>query len=358
MSATSFKGKKLLVMAGGTGGHVFPGLACAKAWQEKGGEVCWMGTKKGIESRLVPDANIPIHYIHIEGVRGKGKLDIVFAPFKIMRAISEALKILKREKPDLVIGMGGFAAGPGGVAAKIKSIPLLIHEQNAVAGTTNKLLSKIASKVLQAFPSAFENGLTVGNPVRQSIVDLSKDYQPQSPLKVLVLGGSLGALAINKIMPEFFDSLKGKIELRHQTGPRHIENVIALYGENAESAELEVSAFISDMDEALEWADLIICRAGAMTVSEVAVAARPAIFIPYPYAIDDHQTGNALWLVDAGAALIKQEKDLTLKWLVDQVTSFVDNKESLKHMHENAQKVAIDNATQRVLDEAQELVTA
>lgn len=350
---------KLLVMAGGTGGHVFPGLACASAWRDKGGEVCWMGTQRGIESTLVPEANIKLNIIQIEGVRGKGILGLLTAPFKIVHAIYQALNILSIEKPDVVLGMGGFAAGPGGVAAKLKGIPLIIHEQNAVAGTTNTLLSKIADSVAQAFPGTFPDGkkaITCGNPVRQNIVQMDTSYKLSDKVNVLVVGGSLGALAINKMMPDVYKALASKINVYHQTGKRHIDMVNTSYGEDLNSPNLRVSAFIDDMTEALEWADLVVCRSGAMTVSEVAVAGRPAIFIPYPYAIDDHQSANAKWLVDLGAALMYQEKELSVQVLTQCIETLCGDHEALATMHSKALAAAITNATDKVIDEALQLV--
>lgn len=351
--------KKLLVMAGGTGGHVFPGLACANAWRDLGGDVSWMGTQRGIESTLVPAENIKLNIIQIEGVRGKGVLGLLTAPFKIVHAIYQALAILSAEKPDVVLGMGGFAAGPGGVAAKLKGIPLIIHEQNAVAGTTNTLLSRIANTVVQAFPGAFpekQQALTCGNPIRQNIVEMDTQYQLGSKINVLVVGGSLGALAINKMMPDVYKALQSEINLYHQTGKRHIESVKTAYGNALNNSNLRVSAFVDDMTEALEWADLVICRSGAMTVSEIAVSGKPAIFIPYPYAIDDHQTANAKWLVDAKAAIMFQEKDLDIAQLTLSIKNLCSNREQLRAMHESALKVAITDATEKVVSEAFKLV--
>ena len=350
--------KKLLVMAGGTGGHVFPGLACANLWRDGGGDVCWMGTRKGIESTLVPEANINLNFIDIEGVRGKGIRGLLTAPFKILTAVYQALKILNKEKPDVVLGMGGFAAGPGGVAAKLKGIPLIIHEQNAVAGTTNTLLSKIANKVVRAFPGAFpqiKDALTCGNPVRQAIVDMNKEYHINNKVNVLVVGGSLGALAINKMIPNVYKALSGSINLYHQTGQRHIDNVEAAYGENLSDENLRVRAFVEDMTEALEWADLIICRSGAMTVSEIAVSGKPAVFIPYPYAIDDHQTANATWLVDLNAAIMYQEKDLNVELLIQCIERLCGDHDTLYSMHKNTLAAGINDATGKVVSEALQL---
>ena len=361
MNTVISNSKKLLVMAGGTGGHVFPGLAVAKAWKNSGGSVCWMGTQQGIESTLVPAADIDLNIIQIEGVRGKGKLGLLLAPFRIVHAIYQALVILKKESPDVVLGMGGFAAGPGGVAAKLKGIPLIIHEQNAVAGTTNKLLSRVANTVAQAFSAAFSNldsAISCGNPVRQDIVSMNTDYQLGDKLNVLVIGGSLGALAINNMMPSVYRQLLGCINLYHQTGTRHIEKVESAYGDLLNQDGLKVSAFVDDMTKALEWADLVICRAGAMTVSEIAVSGKPAIFIPYPYAIDDHQTANANWLVNLGAAKLYQEKDLNIDVLVRGIQELNDNRQVLVTMHEKLLAAAITDATETVVSEALKLTVS
>jgi len=354
--------KKLLVMAGGTGGHVFPGLACANAWRSAGGDVHWMGTQAGIEADLVPKADIPISYIHIQGVRGKGKLGLLAAPFKIVRAIVEALAILRQQKPQVILGMGGFAAGPGGVAAKLLGIPVVIHEQNAIAGTTNTLLSKIAKKVLQAFPNTFAQGETVGNPIRPEILALRDQAMDQErkdkDLRVLIIGGSLGALAINNLMPEVYAKLKGRIQLCHQTGKRHIDKVVDSYGGKTavdKDDKLELVAFIDDMAERLKWADYIICRSGAMTVSELAAAHKPALFIPFPYAIDDHQSANAKWMASAGAADVIQERDLDAGQLVNMIEDYVENSEKLNAMRKQAAEIAIYDATERVVSCCAEL---
>ncbi len=352
--------KHILIMAGGTGGHVFPGLAVAQTLHDAGHEVSWLGTASGIESSLVPAKSIPLNIIDISGVRGKGKKGLLLAPFKICHAIWQSLIILKKIKPDCILGMGGFAAGPGGIAAKILGIPLLLHEQNAVAGTTNNILAPLSHKVLQAFPEAFAQGKkveTVGNPVRSTIKVQRKAYQ--KPLKVLVLGGSLGAKAINETIPLLIKKMQDDVQVWHQTGKSHINDVEALYKDQGLTLDshsvYRLSAFIDDMAEAYAWADVIVCRSGAMTVSEVAVAAVPAIFIPYPFAIDDHQTANANWLVEAGAAKLLQQNDLSVELLSTWLYEFIEDPQILSVMHKNAQAVAIDNAAERVADYCLEL---
>lgn len=349
--------KHILIMAGGTGGHVFPGLAVAAQLESLGHKVSWLGTAAGIEAKLVPAANIDLHIINISGVRGKGVKGLLLAPFKIIQAILQSLNILKNIQPDCVLGLGGFAGGPGGIAAKIMSIPLVIHEQNAVAGTTNRILAPLAEKVLQAFPAAFsknKKAVTVGNPVRNTIK--ASALSTQEKINVLVLGGSLGAKAVNEIMPLVFSELCAKINLWHQAGSRHIDAVKPLYGDaNIDGEYLRVSDFIEDMAAAYQWADVVICRSGAMTVSEIAVAALPAIFIPYPFAIDDHQTANANWLVNSGAAFLMPQNTMTVNALKTQLQAFIDDRNLLDIMQKRASAVAINNAAERVADTCLEL---
>lgn len=347
--------KHFLIMAGGTGGHVIPGLSVAYELMSRGHSVSWMGTQAGIEAELVPNAGIDIDYIQISGVRGKGIIGLLLAPFRIIKAISQALSIVKVRKPAAILGMGGFAAGPGGVAAKIQAIPLLIHEQNARAGTTNKILSKMANKVLQAFPGAFAGAEVVGNPVRGE-VKLTVNAASDQKLNVLVLGGSLGALAINQIIPELYKTLDEVVNVWHQTGKRHIESVKSDYqGKNLIGENCRVSAFIDDMAEAYQWADLVICRAGAMTVSEVACASKPAIFVPFPFAIDDHQTANAMWMVDAGAAVLLPQNEMKLDVLVELVQGFSQDRNRLQKMAEAAMGIRIMDASEKVADYCEEL---
>lgn len=347
--------KHILIMAGGTGGHVFPGLAVAQKLIDEGHEVSWLGTATGIEAELVPKSGITLNIIDIQGVRGKGAVGLLQAPFKILHALVQSLKIINRIKPDCVLGMGGFAAGPGGIIAKLKGIPLLVHEQNAVAGTTNVILSKIATQVLQAFPNAFAhiaNVRTVGNPVRSSIKPIVKQYNNSTveKLNVLVLGGSLGAKAINEVLPPLLNVMLENIQVWHQAGKRHIDTVMDLYEQaDLEQGEhLRIDAFIDDMSAAYAWADIVICRSGAMTVSELAVAALPAVFIPFPYAIDDHQTANAKWMADDGAAILLEQNEMTVDSLKNILSNMYNDKERLKTMQVKAGKLGIDNAAEQV----------
>ena len=319
--------KKILIMAGGTGGHVFPGLAIAEELKKHSATLAWLGTPQGIESRLVPQANIPLRLITISGVRGKGLTQKLASPFKLGQAVFQAIGHLRDFKPDLVIGLGGFASGPGGIAARLLNIPLVIHEQNAVAGMTNKVLSRFAKKILEAFPHTFPSKLhplLIGNPVRSQIMTLSPPEERfqgrQGPLRLLILGGSRGATAINQALPKAICLLpENTIDLWHQTGESDLSTTQAAYADTKQNAR--VNAFIDDMAAAYDWADLVVCRAGALTVSELAAAGVASILIPFPFAVDDHQTKNAHYLVDKGAATLLPQSTLTAQRLADLLKS-------------------------------------
>ncbi len=348
MSAT----KKVIVMAGGTGGHIYPALACAHAFIDKGLDVEWLGSKGGMEEKLVAEHDIRLHSLSIKGVRGKGLLGLLAAPFRVLHAIGQAVAVLQKTKPDVVLGMGGFVAGPGGVAAKLLRIPLVIHEQNAVAGTTNKLLSKVATLKLQAFDGALPNALSVGNPIRNDILQQQVRVARENaarPLRLLVVGGSLGAKAINDVMPQVLAnwSFSQRLDVWHQTGVRNFDEVKALY-QNA-NVEARVEPYLDNMDQAYYWADIVLCRAGAMTVSELAVAGLPSILIPYPFAIDDHQTENARYLEKVGGAYLLPQPQLTYEKILSLLSEFVENEEALIKMGEQAKAVAHPNATQDVV---------
>lgn len=315
--------KRIVIMAGGTGGHVFPALAVAQSLLEKGWQVSWLGTKKGLESRIVPDNGIDIDWLSVSGIRGKGLVAKLTAVFGLIMACFQAFKILKRRKPDVVLGMGGFASGPGGLMAKLLGIPLVIHEQNRVPGTTNRLLARIANRVLEAFPDSFNKktkAVCTGNPLRKSFLTAPKDrsIEPERRFRILVFGGSQGAKILNEIVPEAIALLKD-VETRHQTGAVMRDQVAARYQEL--SIDADVSAFINDMVEAYRWADTVICRSGAMTVSEVAAMGVPAIFVPLPNAIDDHQVANARFLTDVGAGVMLLQQDLNAGALAEKINS-------------------------------------
>lgn len=342
---------KVVVMAGGTGGHVFPALSVAEKLQERGASISWLGTARGIEAELVPAAGIKLHCLTIEGVRGRGLSAKLKAPWLLIKAVLQARKILIQEKADIVLGLGGFASGPGGVAAWLLRKPLLIHEQNAVAGTTNRWLSKIANQVLTAFPGSLPNAIHVGNPVRDSIGAVeSIDENESGPMKLLVLGGSLGALALNELLPLALASIDEaeRPQVKHQTGKRHLATTIAGYAEH--KVDAEVVEFIGYMAAAYQWADVVVCRAGALTVSELTLAGRAALLVPFPFAIDDHQTKNAQWLVDNNAGALCQQKDLTSEILVEFITGLSHDKQKLVALSKNAKALAMPNAANDVAD--------
>ncbi len=341
---------RLLVMAGGTGGHVFPALAVAEQLRAEGVQVLWMGTRRGFEARAVPAAGFDIAWIDVGGVRGKGLLTLLAAPLQILRALLQAMTILRRFKPRLVLGMGGYAAGPGGLAAWLLRVPLIIHEQNAAAGTTNKLLSRVARHVLQAYPDVFQGPrvMTVGNPVRAALAGLpgpaAREVGAHQPLRVLVLGGSLGALALNRTLPAVLARYGSRITIRHQAG-RTLAAAQQAYAEAEGAPELELVEFIDDMAGALGWADLLICRAGALTLAEVAAVGVASILVPFPHAIDDHQTRNAEHLVRAGAALLLPESQLGPASLASAIDPLLAAPERLLRMAEAARRCARPQAT-------------
>ncbi|PPK77361.1 UDP-N-acetylglucosamine-N-acetylmuramylpentapeptide N-acetylglucosamine transferase [Methylobacter tundripaludum] len=337
--------KRIVIMAGGTGGHVFPALAVAQTLIEKGWQVSWLGTQKGLEGRVIPEQGIKIDWLSVAGVRGKGWLSKITAVLLLIKACIQAVKILRKRKPDVVLGMGGFVAGPGGLMAKLLGIPLIIHEQNRVPGTTNRLLAGMANQVLEAFPDSFNKKLNArftGNPLRKQFVECASRRETHPGINILVVGGSQGAQILNEVVPEALAELNG-VEVRHQTGTAMQEQVESRYKELGVKAE--VNAFIEDMVSAYQWADLVICRSGAMTVSEVAAAGIPAIFIPLPNAIDDHQTANARYLADVGAGLILRQKDLNAATLVEHITKVL---KQLDVMSKTAKEYARLDATEVV----------
>ena len=353
--------RKIVIMAGGTGGHVFPGLAVAHRLQADDWQVHWLGTPDRMEAELVPAHGFPIEFINIRGLRNHGLVRKLLAPFQIIKAILQALVILRRIKPDVVLGMGGYAAGPGGVAAKLLGIPLVLHEQNAAAGLTNRLLAKIASRILMGFEGAFpltERSRVVGNPVRDEFLQLAqqplKHYQAGAVLKILIVGGSLGARALNQVVPNALAKLN-KVEIRHQSGKGNASQVTDLY-HSLGVTTVTVSEFISDMSVAYDWADLLICRAGALTVAEVAAAGIPAVFVPLPHAVDDHQTRNAESLTSRGAAVLMPQKEMTADKLAALIAQWQSDPRQLQKMAQLSRAAAILNATDRVVSECKALI--
>lgn len=352
--------KTLLVMAGGTGGHVFPGLAVADRLKAQGWTIHWLGTADRMEAELVPAHGYSISFIDIQGVRGNGIKRLLVAPYRIVKSVLQARRVLKSIRPDVVLGMGGFASGPGGVAAWLSGIPLLLHEQNAAAGLTNKLLARLAKRVLMAFPGAFAPSArtaVVGNPVRPEVVALPDPQLRSSsePLRLLIVGGSLGARVLNEQVPPAVASAGVPIEVRHQCGKGNRDVVAEAYAK--QGVEAEVSEFIKDMADAYAWADLVVCRAGALTVSEVAAAGVAAIFVPLPHAVDDHQTRNALTLVDGGAAEFLPQSELTPASLAARLSWLAGRRETLLNMAQAARRVAIIDAAERVADECKRLAS-
>ena len=348
-------------MAGGTGGHVFPALAVAEDLRVRGCDVSWLGTRQGIESEQVPAHNFSITYISVAGLRGKGGLAKIRGVARLMLAAGQALRAVYKLKPDVVLGLGGFASGPGGVAARLLGKPLVIHEQNAVAGTTNRLLSKIASVVLTAFPEVLPGARHCGNPVRADILKLSMELSQRSldesslekradKPRLLVLGGSLGAQKLNQTLPEALALMaeSQRPEVRHQCGRGNEEATKNMYKQAGVGAD--VVPFVADMAAAYAWADFVVCRAGALTVSELTAVGLPSILVPFPYAIDDHQTHNALWLVNAGAGYLLDEKALNPETLAATVLELTTNTDKRAGMAESARRLALPDATRRVAD--------
>ncbi len=352
----------IYLMAGGTGGHVVPALAVADALAARGYTIRWMGTRRGIESRLVPQAGYAIDYLSIGGVRGKGLITRLAAPLALMRAVWQAGRFMRRHRPVLAVGMGGFAAGPGGLAAWLRRCPLVIHEQNAIAGLTNRVLSRFARRTLAAYPDAFGRSLPVeqqvGNPVRAEIAALPRPdarlADRSGPVRVLVLGGSLGAQALNEAVPEALArvSHQAAIDVRHQAGARNLEVAQAHYHAadwGAADSQYEVSGYIDDMAEALGWADFVIARAGAMTVAEIAAAGVGALFIPFPHAVDDHQRFNAAYLVDQGAARLLDQREAGVERLAEVLGPLLADRSQLAQMAVKARESAVTDSTDRIV---------
>jgi len=345
----------VLIMAGGTGGHVFPALAVARELAAQGVAVSWLGTAQGLEASVVPAAGYPLETIRVTGLRGKGVLRLLAAPFMLAMALLQSLRILLRLRPRAVLGMGGFAAGPGGLMAWLLRRPLVIHEQNAVAGLTNRLLAPLATQVLMGFPDSLPANprtLHTGNPVRTEITRIPEPHlrlaNREPVLHVLVIGGSLGASVLNRIVPEAIRQVvrTQAVRVHHQTGRAEAAAVSQAYREADIDARVE--AFVEDMASAYTWADLVICRAGALTVAELAVVGVASILVPLPHAADDHQTGNARYLADAGAAVLLPQSALNADRLAGLVADFAEQRDVLLEMACRARALAIPDAARRV----------
>ena len=329
-------GGPVLIMAGGTGGHVFPALAVAKVLRARGVAVVWLGVPGSMESRLVPAQGFPIEWVRVAGIRGKGALTWALAPLRIAQAVAQAIGVLRRIRPRSVLGAGGYVSGPGGIAAWLMRIPLLIHEQNAIAGMTNRWLARMATQVLEAFPGSFGphvHARTIGNPVRDDIAALASPAQ-----------------RLNAVLPQALARLspESRPQVIHQTGERGLEGTRAAYVQ--QRVEAEVLPFIEDMAKTYAWADLAVCRAGAMTVAELQAAGLGAIFVPLPIATDDHQTKNAAVMVDAGAARLIQERDLTPESLSGIIAELVADRARLLKMAEAARSARVTDAAARLAD--------
>lgn len=349
--------KRLMIMAGGTGGHVFPALAVAKCLREQNTEITWLGTRNGLEASVIPANDIAIEWISVEGLRGKGALSWLLAPFKIIRAVVQSIHAIKKIKPDCVLGMGGFVSGPGGLATRFVGKPLVIHEQNAVAGLTNKYLAKIANSVLTGFPNTLDlpaKARWVGNPVRDSIKASDKNTSGQ--INVLVIGGSQGAHSLNQSLPKLFNRYKDKISVWHQTGRNRSTDVVDQY--QTLTMPAKVTEFIEDMAAAYDWADLLVCRAGAMTIAECCAAAKPALLIPYPFSAGDHQDKNAQVMVDVNAAVIVSNQTLNESASLPELERLLSDKSELIEMGKRAYELHKPNALRDVVAVCQEYLHA
>lgn len=327
--------KTILIMAGGTGGHIFPGLAIAKELSTHAVNIHWLGSKHGMENMLVPKYNIKLHNVNIVGLRGKNGLTLIKAPFFLLRALFQTFKIFIRIKPDMALGMGGFASGIGGVVAWLLRIPLVIHEQNAIAGITNQLLSKLSTQTFQAFDGAFNQAITSGNPV---LFTPKQHNRNNKKLNLLIIGGSLGSKPINNVVSQ----LKLNINIWHQTGKQHFNDVSRQYN----NKKAKIDPFIDDMAHAYAWADVVLCRAGAMSVSELMLSAKPSILIPLPHAIDNHQFYNAKILADNNATILIEQKNFNVNTLTKVLRDL--NQKSLEKMSQNALKLAKPNAVKEI----------
>ena len=354
---------RVMVMAGGTGGHVFPALAVASELRNRGHEVFWLGTPDSFEARTVPGYDIEMQFIDIRGFRGKGLLQKLLMPLRLMHAMWQAFRVIRFKQPGLVIGMGGFASGPGGLVARLMNKPLLIQEQNTIPGMTNRWLAKMASRVFEAFPGSFDksvNAVVSGNPVRSELLGLPEPGKRicahEDRPHLLVMGGSLGAQALNETLPAAMALLDENERplIRHQAGRNKAEVTADAY--QAAGVKAEVIEFIDDMAAAYKWADLIVCRSGALTVSELTAVGVASILVPFPHAVDDHQTHNASFLVDAGAAELMQQKSLTPQRLAEKLNKLLSDNAKLKTMAQAARQLAQPESAKVIANACEELL--
>ena len=351
-----------MVMAGGTGGHVFPALAVADELRNRGWSVFWLGTRDSFESRVVPEHGIDIEWIDIKGFRGKGLVSKLMMPLRLLHAMFQAMKVIRRRKPCVVLGMGGFVSGPGGLTSRLMGKPLVIQEQNFIPGMTNRWLSKFSSRVFEAFPGSFEKKAKAdfsGNPVRKALFDVpapeDRIVKNDRAVHLLVLGGSLGARALNDIVPAALKLLPTdtQLEVKHQAGKNKLQPTLESYA--GLQLESEVTEFINDMSAAYSWADLIICRSGALTVTELTAAGVGSILVPFPYAVDDHQTKNGEFLVDKQAALMFQESGLTAEQLAEVLGELLNDHDRLLSMAQAARSLAKPDATEMIATACEEV---
>jgi UDP-N-acetylglucosamine--N-acetylmuramyl-(pentapeptide) pyrophosphoryl-undecaprenol N-acetylglucosamine transferase len=345
----------VMIMAGGTGGHIFPGIAVARELALRGVPVIWLGSVGGLEERLVPQAGFALTTLRVTGLRGKGWRALLGAPLRIVRAVLQALSILRRERPSAVLSMGGFAAGPGGIAAWLARRPLIVHEQNRVPGYTNRVLSLFAKKILSGFSDAFapaRHAQWVGNPVRSEIVALARPAERfadrRGTPRLLVLGGSQGAHALNVRVPQALQQMpiEQRPEVRHQCGARHADRARDAYEMVKVSATVET--FIEDMAAAYAWADLVVCRSGALTVAELSAAGIGAVLIPFPHAVDDHQTRNGQTLVEVGAAVLLAESEASAEKIASVLTELLGDRTRLLNMAQAARALAQPDSASRI----------
>ena len=348
------------IFAGGTGGHVYPALAVAFELDRRGYAVHWYGTERGLEARVVPEAGFPLHLLRVSGIRGKGLLARLRGLAAMFLALLQAVFTMGRARPLVALGMGGYVAGPAGLASRLLRVPLVIHEQNSVAGTTNRLLRRLATAVLTAYPGAFGQQPTrqVGNPVREDLLERGEatgyHYDGNRALRLFVVGGSLGALAINEVLPAALGRIDAALEVRHQTGPAHIDKVADLYAA-AGVERVEILPYIENMADAYAWSDLVLCRAGALTVAELTIMGRPSIMVPLPNAIDDHQAGNANWLAEQGGAMVLPQADMSAESVAALVDQLARSPERLNAMATAARGAAMPGATKAVADICEEV---
>ena len=338
--------KTLLVMAGGTGGHIMPGLAVAEHLRAQGWRIAWMGNSNGMEAKLTAGRGYEMAWVQFSALRGKGLLRKLLLPFNLLRGFAQAWSQLGRIRPDVVLGMGGYVSFPGGMMASLRGIPLLLHEQNSVAGLANRVLAGVANRIFSGFPDVLRKGTWVGNPVRPEIAALPapalRYAQHQGPLRILVVGGSLGAQALNEVLPRALALIPEdeRPQVVHQAGEKHLPLLQSLYA--SAGVKADCVAFIEDMAGAYDWADLVICRAGALTVAELAAAGVASLLVPYPHAVDDHQTANARFLSKAGAAILLPQDQLTAERLAEMRNL---SRSQLAQMAEKARELARPEAT-------------